>query len=215
MGWRRSGVFLATIVVVFAAQADAQLTINATSRCAQSVADSRTLKLGSSAYPFAGVHADQGYGLGVSCRVISFYRLFAPLTPETVQERRANVPRPQDVTPRFIARLVSGDRNEAKWPTSVRWADGNACPALEPALEKLSQVVALKFTGNGPDVETLTMDGVGYGLWARGTIYPAEKVDYRFDLTMQSNVGTPLAEWIEGTLKALDPCWNHTQPEVK
>jgi hypothetical protein len=218
VGWEKSGFVVTALVLASANQSFAQTPARPVGKCEQARTDSRAVFLGDRQYPFAGVGTDEAYGLsGSDCRVITFYRLFDPPPPQTKEERLNRVPRPPaDKTPRFIARLVTGDINRPDWLVSTRWADGDTCPGLESALEKLSGVVALKFTGEGPgDVLEVTTDGVGYDLWARGPLYPSPKADYRFDLQMKSNVGTPLAEWIEATEKALAACWTDTPPELK
>jgi hypothetical protein len=55
---------------------------------------------------------------------------------------------------------------------------------------------------------SITMDGVGYLLRA-----PATFGDKSGKLTMSSNIGTPLAEWVETSLKRLENCWADVQPK--
>jgi len=49
----------------------------------------------------------------------------------------------------------------------------------------------------------IILDGIGYSLEA-----PSRNGRISFD----SNVRTPLAEWVEASLKALGPCWTATMP---
>jgi hypothetical protein len=52
------------------------------------------------------------------------------------------------------------------------------------------------------------MDGTGYSLraptgFANGT------------LTITSNVGSPLAAWIDGAFRTLEPCWSPVELRVR
>lgn len=220
MSWGKAGFVGAALVVLASAnQGAAQTPSHTVGKCEQARVESRTIAISDRQYPFAGVSTDEVYGLkGSGCRVLSFYRLFDRSPPQTREDRRNRVsPPPGDKTPRFIARLVTGDDlKRPDWLVSTQWADGDACPAMEHVLEKLSGVIALKFAGEGPgDVRMFTVDGIGYDLWAQGPLYPSPQMDYTFDLKMKSNVGTPLANWIVETEKALATCWTSALPEVK
>lgn len=196
-------------------QAEPQVPARPLRFCQQHLADARTIKLGD-AYPFARAMQDQSYGLGSGCVVVSFYRTFDPTLPQTIEQRRGNAPSPPpDLTPRFVARRVMADRDSPDGRTgSTSWAVQETCPALAPALDDLSSVTAMKFTGNRPhDGEGFTMDGVGYELWVDGQVYPFGQGDYKASLKMESNVGTPLAKWTAATLDAMKSCWSDRKPQ--
>ena len=97
--------------------------------------------------------------------------------------------------------VVSGiERTE-----QVTWATTRTCAAARPALASMRDIPVPKFapigSSEGPPV---VLDGIGYSLRSysdQGT------------LTEETNVDTPLASWIEQTLKALDQCWTRVVPE--
>ncbi len=56
------------------------------------------------------------------------------------------------------------------------------------------------------DQITLTMDGVGYSLNSGARYGSRVSSTIRFT----SNLGTPLAAWVEESLQKLAPCWSHS-----
>lgn len=151
-----------------------------------------------------------------ACPIVAFYRVFDATPPQTREQYLNREPRPPaDITPRFIARLFVTDTFASGKRPMISWADQETCPALEPALASLGGVLALRFTGEGPgDRLTLTMDGVLYHFWAGEPFYPHGLLDYRYTFEAESNIGSPLAKWIDTTMTALERCWTSTPPAL-
>ena len=98
-------------------------------------------------------------------------------------------------------RRTATDRSGAE---SVTYTDTRACPA---ALQVLQAVENLELPrpdlpGFGKELEVITLDGAGYSL-TTAALYGGDAGEIK----VQSNVGTPLARWIDGALNALEPCW--------
>ena len=115
------------------------------------------------------------------------------------------------------------DRGTAE---AAQWTDTLSCPAARGVLEGLTelqmprpQLVGLKrkpATPADPEKIIVHADGTGYELRV-ATIYPANSLDTDLDydgaISLTSRDGTPLANWAEGALKILGPCWtNHPPP---
>jgi hypothetical protein len=86
----------------------------------------------------------------------------------------------------------------------VDQVDTRACPRLLDALRALENLPAPKpappFLSS--DEISVTVDGIGYAL----TIPAAYANRSTGDMTLTSNIGTPLAEWIEQTLATIEVC---------
>ena len=95
------------------------------------------------------------------------------------------------------------------------WTDTLRCPAARSLLKKLVNVSPPRPWAPGianPFIkgeEKITLDGSFYEL----------KVPTHYDGTMfgetssfTSNAGTPLANWIDESLKTLEPCWDAKRP---
>jgi hypothetical protein len=218
MGWRVTAAGAATVFIC--AQASAQTPDSLLSRlnpCHDALLDARSKRLNErqAVMPFVGFSSDPySFGDKGVCVVVTFYRVFtyARMTREQII---AGTPRPDTETiPRFIARVVSS-KTRAPGDWTEQWAEQTSCPAMEPALNALSGVVALRFTGNGPGgvLSTLPLDGGNhYALWARDTFYPTDLTFDRYSLEVSTNIGTPVARWIDKTLTDLAPCWTATRP---
>ncbi len=105
------------------------------------------------------------------------------------------------VAGQFVLRRSSTDRSGA---VSVAFTNTSDCPGVLPLLGEIEQLVLPHpdLPGFGKELEFVTMDGAGYSLTA-----PALYGGAMSQLVVQSNVNTPLARWIDRTLKALEPCW--------
>lgn len=93
--------------------------------------------------------------------------------------------------------------------TAETWADGRTCPALR---ETLAAMRALPFPeldvpGMSTTQPDIVLDGIGYRLSTIG-LYGRNSVS----VTFESNVRTPLAAWVEESLKRLEPCWTTVVP---
>lgn len=100
----------------------------------------------------------------------------------------------------WLRRTVSRHGKE-----QVMWADSGTCPALRAALAAMRDLPVSRFAPPGfSRGRSIIMDGIGYSLRS----YSDEG-----SLTMNTNVGTPLASWVDNTLQALSPCWTATIPK--
>jgi hypothetical protein len=133
------------------------------------------------------------------CATLRFSRAPAMGGGET---QRVGICRDPDGRPGdFLFQRSAGRRDAAPVTT---YATSRACPA---ALRQLIALESLELPrpnvpGLGDELQTITMDGVTYRLEGLGLYGPASA-----NFTLESNVGTPLARWIEGTLATLAPCW--------
>lgn len=97
-------------------------------------------------------------------------------------------------------------------PLSLAWADSRICPGLEEAIIGMEeiQMPTLNVPGFGRgNPNFVTFDGVHYELTAR----LSDWVDHMgYTTTLSSNVGTSLADWVEGIRSAATPCWASTPP---
>jgi hypothetical protein len=105
------------------------------------------------------------------------------------------------VREQFSLRRTSTDRSDAVSVTQTNTTD---CPSVLPLLREVEKLELphpdlLTF---GKEAKFITMDGAGYSL----TI-PALYDGAISNIAVRSNVSTPLAQWIDRTLKALEPCW--------
>lgn len=92
----------------------------------------------------------------------------------------------------------------------VTWTDTRHCPAARAALESLATIEPppVSVPGYGPRAPASSVqDGAAYALEAAtGAPYSDGRV------TITSNVGTPLARWIDTTLAATEACWSPMAP---
>jgi hypothetical protein len=86
----------------------------------------------------------------------------------------------------------------------VSWTDTRTCPAASSTLASMRNIPVPKFapigSSEGPPI---VLDGIGYSL---------RTYSDQGELTAKTNVGTPLASWIELALKTLEPCWRRSAP---
>lgn len=86
----------------------------------------------------------------------------------------------------------------------VTWADTRTCAAARPLVASMRQIPVPKFAPIGSsDGPPVIIDGIAYSL----RTYSDEGT-----LTAETNLGTPLATWVEGALKVLDSCWAKATP---
>jgi hypothetical protein len=100
----------------------------------------------------------------------------------------------------WARRVVTTLRGE-----TVSWADTRTCATLRPALASMRAIPVPKFAPIGsPGGPPVILDGIGYSLRS----YSDEGT-----LTAETNLGTPLAAWIDQTLGVLEGCWHSTLPK--
>lgn len=86
-------------------------------------------------------------------------------------------------------------------------ANTRTCPAVLPILQRMEALAmpTPNVPGYGPDLNTLTLDGVSYRLETLATYS-----DRGGKVELSSNVDTPLAAWSDAMLGALEGCWRQT-----
>lgn len=116
---------------------------------------------------------------------------------------------PNEGGTRYLAvrRLTTGPDGD-----TIEWARASGCPGAVQALEALEHLPAPII-----DVPTLgneerfspPLDGVTYRLWSRWPKWPGA---IGYEVSLESNVGTPLAEWAQGFRATMEPCWTAHAP---
>ncbi len=88
--------------------------------------------------------------------------------------------------------------------STTRSTSTGVCPAARTQLLQLEGLTlpTPDVPGLGREMQTITMDGAGYRLKVQA-LYDGDAAD----LTLESNVDTPLARWIDSALDTLSACW--------
>ena len=88
--------------------------------------------------------------------------------------------------------------------SEVTWADTRTCPQARPLLASMRSIPVPRFapvgSSEGPPI---VLDGISYTL---------KSYSDHGQLTANTNVGTPVASWIEGAFTALEGCWRSQAP---
>jgi hypothetical protein len=87
----------------------------------------------------------------------------------------------------------------------VAWAESRSCPAVWDVLARMRDLPVPRFAPMG-------VSG-GPQLHMDGTIFTLRTYSDEGEIAVQSNEGTPLAEWIEASLEILEPCWGSAIPQ--
>lgn len=100
---------------------------------------------------------------------------------------------------RYILRLT---KKSLDGNPQIAWADSATCPAVRSIISNMRD---LKMPSPAPyglkdQLRPLTVDGTGYSLTAPSS-------DRMGKLTISSNIGSPLASWIDASFEQLKPCW--------
>lgn len=107
------------------------------------------------------------------------------------------------------------DGSDLGAPGQYRWTDGAACPAAMAQLRKLQDVRMPKPVLPIPvadEVEQgdITADGRLYTLDLESANVKGEAVGA---VSFSTNLDTDLAQWVNGMLAALQPCWSRSAPK--
>ncbi|HSJ79454.1 MAG TPA: hypothetical protein VK913_12030 [Erythrobacter sp.] len=89
-------------------------------------------------------------------------------------------------------------------------ADSRACPAMMAELAKVEELPMPRFAAPGTKssaVVAILMHPTNYTLAMRG-YESRSNTGARIELNAQS--GSPLAQWTDATLEALEPCWDES-----
>lgn len=99
--------------------------------------------------------------------------------------------------------------------TSVNWTDTHRCAAARDVVQAASglepprvEIPGIPVTPDGSI--TLTLDGVQYS-FESGAHYDGNGSSR---IRFTSNVGTPLARFVESSLEALEACWSDEAPDA-
>lgn len=109
---------------------------------------------------------------------------------------------------RFAVRRATRQKDS----TVVAWAGSSECSQMKPLLVRLEGVPPprVDLYGIGQDSAAAPVfDGVTYSLWAA---FPKWQESLGYELSMSSNIGSPLAVWTEALLAGLQHCWKPQAP---
>ena len=109
--------------------------------------------------------------------------------------------RPLEYAMRYTTKnLRSGEKTQ--------FAESASCPAVANVVYSMKYIKAPDLAPYGaPGVSNIiTVDGVAYSLSAPSS-------DSMGRMTISSNVGSPLAKWIDDSRKTLAPCWHDAPSE--
>jgi|JI10StandDraft_1071094.scaffolds.fasta_scaffold236159_2 hypothetical protein len=218
MNWTRTAALTAALVafapVVPLQQAAAQPDPR---KCANTEFAARSEPLGEFG-PFAGASfkAEDYHDVdGPRCRIITFYRVAAPIPGATTpaQMRRIGPQYAGKTAPPFMAaRYIDDSRGASYQP---RWADQASCPALVTALEKLEPILAPKIVGEGPyRWMNVTSDGPNIRFWMNGQVYGQRNEDFTLNYALDGGHGSAFGGWLDETFKALEGCWSAQAPVI-
>ncbi|RJY09341.1 hypothetical protein [Aurantiacibacter aquimixticola] len=129
--------------------------------------------------------------------------------PDTLRVQVGEL-RTDDARPHFWMRKAV----EGQGATAIEWTDTVRCPKARNAIVAATQIAPPRVYVPGIPVRpdgsyVITMDGVQYELTASAHYDSRISSDIRFT----SNVGSPLANWVEGTLESLEDCWSADLPD--
>ena len=101
----------------------------------------------------------------------------------------------------YSFRKVEGSRSEGMVESR---ADSRTCPQAREAIARLRDLELPRPAPPGFDDDNarIILDGTGYSI-----TLPMDYRGQRSRLTFSSNNGTPLADWINGTLRSMQHCW--------
>lgn len=112
---------------------------------------------------------------------------------------------------RFRGEIV--DRYGA--PARVVWADTRSCPGSVDQLRALQRLRMpqpdVPRIDEGVAANEIILDGATYSLRMDGAWQGRNNFNGT-TLAIASNVGTPLAQWVDAMLATLKPCWKDAAP---
>lgn len=93
-------------------------------------------------------------------------------------------------------------RYSLKSAPEIKWANSATCPAVRSVIASMRSIKMPSPAPYGVPGESMeiTVDGTGYSLTAPSS-------DNMGKMTISSNVGSPLAAWIDSSFERLAPCW--------
>lgn len=112
--------------------------------------------------------------------------------------------------PVLVARRVRAQGG----PAYIDWTDSRSCPPLAQAARRLErlQMPGLDVPGVGADAPAgPAADGDSYLLWADAARWRNGR---SASLEVRGSDGSPLADWMQDTLRRLDGCWRLERPNL-
>lgn len=96
-------------------------------------------------------------------------------------------------------------------PDERSWTNSRTCPAVRIVLERLHALKppAIVPPGFDPQSTEILVDGTAYDL-----MVPTADAVGQSRITWSSNIGTPLAAWVDDSLALLKPCWSMVELRV-
>lgn len=219
MNWTRSAVLLAAFMAFAPAATLQQASAQPDPRkCANTEFAARSEPLGEFG-PFAGASfkAEDYHDVdGPRCRIITFYRVAAPIPGATTPSQMRRVQKDyidKTAAPFLAARYIDDSRGANFKP---RWADQTTCPALVTALEKLEPILAPKIVGEGPYryLDVAGGDGPNIRFWMNGQVYGQRNADFTLNYALDGAHGSVFGGWLDETFAALDGCWGAEAPKI-
>lgn len=107
----------------------------------------------------------------------------------------------------YTLRLTTRYRDD---PPTIMWATSRTCGAVRDAVARLKTLPFPQVELPG-DTVYIALDGVGYSVRFTATYGSLTEGP----MQLNSNLATPLAEWVEGTFAVLRPCWSPVRLIVK
>ena len=127
----------------------------------------------------------------------------------TTQVEAGVIPHPNGPMHYWFKRTVRPDGRNI---TETQWTDTRRCPYGRQILEELAALAPMQpfvFGLDGQNDVAITLDGTTYKL---DTAVTAPFGGGRIHL--QTNVGTPLARWVEASFVRLESCWSTEAPQM-
>lgn len=97
---------------------------------------------------------------------------------------------------------------------TLAWADSRTCSGLVDSVVAIEDLqlptLSVPIFGR-QDIPLLTLDGIGYELRSQMSLWDDHG---GYDTLISSNVGTPLADWVESFRSTVEPCWTSDQPPI-
>ncbi|WP_293404722.1 hypothetical protein [Phenylobacterium sp.] len=97
---------------------------------------------------------------------------------------------------------------------TVTWATSKSCARLTPVLAELEALPAPRIevpgVGRQPPAPAASANGDSYLLWAEDARFAA--APYPVQIEVRGEGGSPMAAWVETSLRRVAACWSPVQP---
>lgn len=97
---------------------------------------------------------------------------------------------------------------------TISWVSAASCPGAASILHELEDLpvpmIDVPHYGRSIDnSEDVVLDGARFKLWAQRPVWTRSTA---YGVEVESNLGTPLAQWAERLKQVLEPCWTDREP---